>query len=667
MLVVGAGLLVAASIWHLGQGAADVGLGDVLRSLAGDSTARAEAVTAGSRVPRLLAGLIAGSALGLAGTLLQSVTRNPLAAPGTLGVNAGAHLAVVVAAVTGLQLGALSRLGTAFVGAALAALLVGAIAAGVRMTPARLILAGVAVTLMLSAVTATLMVLFEQRTAGLFFWGQGTLVQTGMSGVVRAWPQLLVAATAALLLARPLDVLALGEDSAAGLGLRVRYVQLGAAAVAVLLAAIAVTLAGPIGFVGLVAPHAVRLLGVRRHLPLLAGAAVWGATLLVAADAAARGVRSTALSSELPAGVVTALVGAPVFLWLARRAGRSRAETPTDAGSRAGARRRPTAAVVGVAAVALMVAIVVGAVLGDLRVAPAELVALATGRDVTPIARKVVVELRLPRLAVAALAGGALAVSGALLQGVTRNPLAAPSVVGVTGGAAVGALGLLLAVPGAPAGAVPVAAFAGGITAAAIVYLVAWRGGGSPTALLLVGVAVAAFSTSVVAVLVVGAEVRTAQALTWLAGSTYARTWQHAATLAAWLVVLLPLAWAGGRRLDLLALGDELPRTLGVGLQRSRLVFVGLAVLLAAAAVSVVGTLAFVGLIAPHAARLLVGGRHRRLVPVAALLGGTLVVVADTIGRTVIAPAQIPSGLVTALIGTPYFVWLLHRSRSARP
>lgn len=661
--VAGAVVLVAAALWHLGQGAADVGLREVLGALTGDASQRAAAVTVGSRLPRLLAGVIAGAALGLAGTLLQSITRNPLAAPGTLGVNAGAHLAVVLATVTGLQLGPFSELGAAFVGAGLAAALVVGVAAGVRLTPARLILAGVAVTLMLSAVTATLMILFEQRTMGLFFWGQGTLVQTGLDGVRQAWPRLAVAGVAALLLARSLDLLALGDDTASGLGIHVRATQFLTAGVAVLLAAIAVTLTGPIGFVGLVAPHAVRLLGVRRHLPLLIGAAIWGAALLVGADAAARGVRSTALASELPAGVVTALVGAPAFVWLARRAGRTRLEAPADHGTATSSRRWPFPAVFAAALAVLAAAMVVGTVLGDLRIPLAQLGVLATG-DAEDLTRRVIIDLRLPRLTVAALAGAALAVSGALLQGVTRNPLAAPSVVGVTGGAAVGALGLLLLVPAAPAGSVPLAAFVGGVLASAVVYALAWRGGGSPTALLLVGIAVAAFTTAVVAALVVGAEVRTAQALTWLAGSTYARTWTDVATLGAWVVVLLPVAWAGGRRLDLLSLGDDVPRTLGVHLQRARLAYVALAVFLAAAAVSVVGTLAFVGLISPHAARLLTGSRHHRLIPLAAVVGAALVVIADTVGRTVIAPAQIPSGLVTALLGTPYFVWLLHRSRA---
>lgn len=664
VLLAGAGALAVAALWHLTQGTAELGLTDVAAAIVGTASDRAAAVLEGSRLPRLAAGVVAGAALGMAGTLLQSITRNPLAAPGTLGVNAGAHLAVVVVAVSGAGLGPLAELGTAFLGAAAAAALVAGVAAGVRMTPARLVLAGVAVTLALGAVTATLIILFEQRTAGLFFWGQGTLVQTNGDAVGHAWPRLAVAGGAALLLARPLDVLALGEDTASALGVRVRRLQLAGVAVAVLLAAVAVTVAGPIGFVGLVAPHVVRLLGVRRHLPLMVGAALWGAVMLVGADAAARTVRSTALSSELPAGVVTALVGAPFFLWLARRASRTGGDVARDRTTGRLTRTWPPTVAIAVGAGALAVALVAGLVLGDLRVSPSELWAVVAGGG-SELHQRVVLGLRLPRLLVAALAGGALAVSGALLQGVTRNPLAAPSVIGVTGGAAVGALGFLLVVPGADPGLVPAAAFLGAAAAAATVYLLAWRTLGSPTTLLLVGVAVAAFTTALVAALVVGAEVRTAQALTWLAGSTYARTWQHAVALGAWLLPLLPAAWAVGRRLDLLALGDDVPRTLGVRLGRTRLTAVTIAVLLAAAAVAVVGTLGFVGLLAPHAARLLVGARHRRLVPAAALVGGTLVVVADTVGRTVIAPAQIPAGLVTALLGAPYFVWLLYRTRRA--
>lgn len=150
-----------------------------------------------------------------------------------------------------------------------------------------------------------------------------------------------------------------------------------------------------------------------------------------------------------------------------------------------------------------------------------------------------------------------------------------------------------------------------------------------------------------------------------MAGSTYGRVLSDAAPLAVVLAASIPLAVFGHRYLDFLALDDDTPRVLGVRLERVRLAILGVAVLLAAATVSAVGVVGFVGLVAPHAARALVGGRHRRVLVAAPLLGGTLVCVADTLGRTVIAPSQLPAGLLTALLGAPYFLWLLWRSRHA--
>lgn len=163
--------------------------------------------------------------------------------------------------------------------------------------------------------------------------------------------------------------------------------------------------------------------------------------------------------------------------------------------------------------------------------------------------------------------------------------------------------------------------------------------------------------------LVVMAKLRVAQALVWLAGSTYARQWDELWRLLAIPLILIPIAWLLAHRLGLIALGEDMPRTLGMKLQQERAVSIAIAVTLAAAAVSTVGTISFVGLIAPHAARLLVGHRHRQIVLVAALLGAILVIIADTVGRVVLAPQEIPSGLATALIGTPYFLWLLWSKR----
>jgi ABC-type Fe3+-siderophore transport system permease subunit len=206
----------------------------------------------------------------------------------------------------------------------------------------------------------------------------------------------------------------------------------------------------------------------------------------------------------------------------------------------------------------------------------------------------------------------------------------------------------------------------GALLTSALVFGLAARGGLATDRLVLVGVGVSYGSMALITLVIVFTDPwNEAKALTWLAGSTYGRTFPQVIPVA----VVLLLALAGFVRardeLDLLALDDDTPQVLGIGLGRARLALLVAAALLTATAVSAIGLLAFVGLVAPHAARALVGARHARVLPVAALLGGLLVCLADVLGRTVIAPAQLPAGTLTALIGTPYFAWLLWRSRVA--
>jgi len=181
----------------------------------------------------------------------------------------------------------------------------------------------------------------------------------------------------------------------------------------------------------------------------------------------------------------------------------------------------------------------------------------------------------------------------------------------------------------------------------------------------LIGVGVSAGAAAVITFIIVATDPwNSALALTWLSGSTYGRTLPQVVPVLLALVVLTPPVVLARRDLDLMSLGEDIPRVLGVRLGRTRLLALGAAAVLTSTAVSAIGVVGFVGLVAPHMARALVGGHHTRVIPVAALLGALLVSLADTVGRSVIAPAQMPAGLLTALIGAPYFVWLLWRSRS---
>lgn len=272
-------------------------------------------------------------------------------------------------------------------------------------------------------------------------------------------------------------------------------------------------------------------------------------------------------------------------------------------------------------------------------------------------------DLRAPRAALGFLVGGSLAVAGTGLQAVVRNPLADPFLLGLSGGAALGAV-IAISLDVAGPWAVPLAAFAGALMALVLVYRMGLVGGGAldPRILLLAGVAVGAFAgaiTTAVVSLAQATELR--NAFLWLWGGLSGASWDTVLVLATYAPVPLLVIAAAARPLDLLALGEEPARYLGADVERvKRRVYVA-ASLLTAAAVAVSGVIGFVGLIVPHVGRLVWGHHHRALLPGAFLAGGVLVVMADTVARTAVAPREVPVGIVTALIGVPLFVLLLRR------
>lgn len=274
----------------------------------------------------------------------------------------------------------------------------------------------------------------------------------------------------------------------------------------------------------------------------------------------------------------------------------------------------------------------------------------------------VIWEWRLPRILLAVCVGMALAVSGAILQGVTHNALADPGIIGINQGAAVAVVLGLVWFADLPITVLPWLAFLGGTVAALVIYLLAWKGGSSPIRLILVGIGFAAFALSLTTSMVVFGDVeRVEQAFVWLAGSIYGRDWQAVYALAMWLLILLPVAFCLSPTLNVLLQGDATVLSLGVRVEVMRLVLIFISVALASAAVAVAGVFGFVGLVAPHLARQLVGSAYQGLIPTAALVGAGLLVAADLIGRSVIAPSQIPAGLVSAIIGAPYFFWQMRR------
>jgi iron complex transport system permease protein len=648
-------VLVLTSGWHVTQGTSGAVFADA-------------EVLWGSRIPRLAAGVAVGVALGVAGLLMQSLSRNALASPDTLGVTAGSYIAVTAVAAFGIAVPIWASGFVAFVGGLAAAALVLGLAGGAGTSTTRLVLAGSALALAFQAGTSALLVLFSEETKGLLAWGSGSLSQLGLDSFLRAAPVVVVTVVLALAHARRFDVLALGDDTASSLGVPIRSTRICGILLAVVLTATAVTLAGPIGFVGLCAPVLARLLArvvpaLGRHLLLIPLAGIVGAIVVILADALLRAIIGPEGAIAVPTGVATTVLGAVVLVVTARRlrdSGPTRRPPTLRIGVRS-SRRFVLVVVAGL--VALGAVVLVGMLLGSTRLLTGDI--LLWLQDAAPPRIAFALDERAPRVIAAVVAGAALGLAGSVTQAVSRNPLADPSLLGITGGAGLGAV---LVVTGATATTfgMLVAAVVGGLLAFALVYGLAWRRGLSADRFILIGIGVSYGAVALTTFVLLRANPwDTPKIYTWLSGTTYGRIWEQVIPLAVVLAIALPFVFAQRRDLDILSMDEDTPRLVGIRLERARMLLLVAAALLAALSVVAVGVVGFVGLVAPHAARALVGARHGRVIPVAALLGAVLVGAADTLGRTVIAPAQLPAGLVVALIGAPYFVWLLWRSRDA--
>ncbi|EGQ0312187.1 iron chelate uptake ABC transporter family permease subunit [Staphylococcus pseudintermedius] len=270
-------------------------------------------------------------------------------------------------------------------------------------------------------------------------------------------------------------------------------------------------------------------------------------------------------------------------------------------------------------------------------------------------------EFRVPRMLLGILVGSALAISGAVIQGVIRNPLASPDVIGITKGASLAAVIVIIVFPTAPLFVLPVASFIGALVISLILsLLISWQGiKGSQLAL--IGMAIGAVAMALVQYLLIRNPMEANIALVWLTGSLFGRSMDHVLTILPWLIVAIPVIFLYARKLDILHLGEEVATALGTHVQRTKMILLFTSVMLAGAAISVVGGLSFLGLIAPHIARSLVGHQHRHIVAMSGLVGALLMVIADGLARIIAPPIDIPVGVLIAIIGAPYFLYVLRK------
>lgn len=328
---------------------------------------------------------------------------------------------------------------------------------------------------------------------------------------------------------------------------------------------------------------------------------------------------------------------------------------------------KKTILVSGALLIACLVIAVVSTGLGEMYVSPWHVLLSLFGSGSEDYVM-VVQKLRLPRILTGMLVGASLAASGAMLQGIVRNPLASPDIMGITGGASVAAVGFLTYFAGTVSIRwLPVAAMIGAAIVSAALYLLAWKRGVTPIRLILVGIGMSSLLSAATTMMIMFSPKNDAgQAYTWLTGSVYATNWENVLTILPWTAALLPMGFLLARHVNIGQLGDDVAAGAGSAVELNRLLLWLVSVGLAGSAVSVAGGLGFVGLIAPHMARRLVGSSFENVLPVSALLGGLIVLLADLAGRTLFLPLDVPVGVFTSAVGAPFFIYLLYAGRNSR-
>jgi ferric hydroxamate transport system permease protein len=603
-----------------------------------------------SLLPRLAVSLASGVALGLAGAVLQQVLQNPLASPSTLGISAGAQLALSLAILLFPGLIGWSRDAVALAGGLAAVILVFAFSWRQQFAPFTVILSGMIVGLLFAALSATLVLHNERYLAGLFLWGSGVLKQYDWESASALLPRLAILILLTLLMARPLTLLGL-DDGASALGLNVLAVRIAGLTLAAALAGVVTARVGVIGFIGLAAPALARALGQDHFKRQLFWSPLLGAALLLITDIGVQ-LLDMATSISLPTGAVTALLGAPVLLWLLPRL--RMINKPSLSSSQVRQYRITNPAfLLAVFFILALAALWLSLAFGR---APDGSWQLARGGMFEAL-----LPWRLPRAAAAFAAGAMLATAGVILQRFTGNPMASPEILGMSAGAGLGIVAALFLFSAPTYWMLTGSAALGSLFILLVLLGIVLSGRTSPNQILLAGVALGALLSSVFAILMATGDPRTMQLLTWMTGSTHGVTSATAIGAVICAILVPSLAPLFSRWLDILPLGPQTARGVGIGPKLSTLALIGFASVATAAATLVTGPLTFVGLMAPHLARQCGFTRALPQLTAAALSGGMMMLLADWLGRVVDFPWAVPAGLVATLITSPFLLWLLSR------
>ena len=652
--VAGLLLLVAAFVVHL-QIDGPLSLAEQWRLIIGGTPDGFEQVRFYySALPRAVLAIMVGAVLGVVGSLLQQVTQNPLVAPMTIGASSGAWLALVCASVWLPWLGVDQRAIAALLGSVVAVTLVLVIAGRGGIGGLPVVLAGMATHILMGAAASAVILMNQEAAQGVFLWGAGDLTQNDWNWVEWLWPHLLLLPLILLFAPRPLSLMRLGEAGARGRGLSYGPVLVVLLLAALWILATSITAVGVIAFLGLIAPNIARSTGARRAGDELLSSGVFGACLLLGTDALAK-LTGIWFGELVPSGTAAALVGAPALVIFARKKLGQGAHTALSLPH--GARQLYTKTWV------LMTLALVGLFLLTLTWVPnvsfwKEGVRFAWPSDL-------IWSLRGPRLLMAASAGAGMAVAGLILQRLIRNPLASPDILGMPAGATLALVALSVWTGTSIHESGPGVAFGGSLIVLTVLMLLGRRSHYAPGLVILVGISLAALMEALVHFVLAQGGDSGYVILGWLSGSTYRADGERSLMLAAGVALMFVIVLVLSRWLTLISIGDGMARARGVHVGRARLVLLVVVCALCALVTALMGPVAFVGLLSPHVAALLGARKVRPQLFLAAMVGMALMVLSDWLGRTLVYPDQLPAGLIAALIGGGYFLFLLTRRRLA--
>ncbi|MFZ7276108.1 Fe(3+)-hydroxamate ABC transporter permease FhuB [Avibacterium endocarditidis] len=594
-------------------------------------------------LPRVLMAILAGASLGVASLLLQQIMNNSLASDSTLAVSGGAQFSLFLAT---LFLPNLLQFGTtpiAFIGALFALGLVLLLAWRQMLSPLLIVLAGLVVSFYLGAFSSLLMLFYPEESRGLLVWGSGSLVQESWYDSLTLLPLLAPAIVGIVLLSPALQILQLQESNAQSLGVNVKRIRLLGLLLAAYLVAIIVSRVGMITFIGLAATTLARQYPDYRFKILLWRSAYFAGILLLIAALCLQLIEQWQ-GISLPTGSVTALFGTPLLLWLVFKHRQQYGRVQESQSAWKNSSKKSTA---------LYLPLFLAAALGCS-------LFLAQGVNGWQVyLDHSLFDLRFPRLAYALCAGIMLALAGTILQRLSRNPMASPELLGITSGVS---FGVLLAIFVAGASVLSQYVLWGALGALLILgltWLINRRNGLQPDQVLLTGISISALFDAVQRILIASGDPRAWQLLSWGSGSTYYAADEVALPMLIIALALFALSFVFCRWLDLLSLNANVAQAVGVNLTQARGILFLFAIALTLCATLIVGSLSFIGLLAPHLAYSL-GFRHSKNQLLAAgLLGATVMIMADWLGQQLLFPYEIPAGLVATLLGGTYFLWLM--------